>query len=845
GRTRPAPVSSPGVPRLLSLALDPPEIVIDRPQAPHRLLVTGRYSDGSLRDLTGRARFTCSDRLVAAVSAAGLVTPARSGSAVVAASVPGSSREVRATAPLRVRSWGEAYRWDFRTQIAPLLTKAGCNGTGCHGSAVGKGGFRLSAFGHDPDGDYDALVYGGGGRRVDRMRPGRSLLLLKPTLALSHGGGGRFRVQSLPYRMLAAWIAAGAPRGGDRARVERLELFPRQRVLSRPGQRQRLLVLAHYSDGTREDVSDRALYEVKNEAAATLDEASVRAAALGEAVILARYGGEVAAATVTTTPLPPLRSFPPYSTADPVDREVFGKLKRLRLEPAPPASDWEYVRRVYLDLAGRIPSADEVERFVADIDPRKREGLADRLLGSTEFRRHWRDNLNARLMGRTAFPMAPEWAAWLDTALREDRGWDRMARELLVARPEKPEGLPAIRFLDQRLAQGDTGLDLVTRDVSRIFFGVDIQCARCHTHPDVASWQQDVYWGIAAFFGRTYRLPVKGVHYLAERAVGEVEYFGNDKNKRPAVPLFLTGNRPREPALLASATAPGPAADAPALYLVAPEEAAEKTRVPVPRYSRRGQFVELAVNRGNPYFARAMVNWAWALLMGRGLVEPIDQMHAGNPASHPALLAILAEDFARHGYSIRHLVRRIVTSSAYGLSSEWTRGERPAADLFAVAALRPQSMQQLAGSLVMAAGYGDAARKNAGGADPSKGEPDPALLRDQIEAALAAQLAELSRKLDSGTEVFQADVSQALYLTNGRSFQGLVEKGGLAERLAGDPDDGAVVRQAYLAVLGRPPDTQEAAEFQRYLRARKERRLAALQGLVWALVTSSEFRFIH
>jgi hypothetical protein len=825
--------------RVVSIAVLPSAVVIDRPGASQQLVVMGRRADGSLSDVTSQARFRSMGRMVAPVSDEGRVASLRNGRARIRVSLAsGATTEI----PVEVRNAG-SYRWDYARQIAPVLAKSNCGGASCHGSANGRGGLKLSLFGQDPEQDYDALVYGGGGRRVNRVNPGASLMLLKPTMTLSHGGGRRFKVGSPEYRLLASWIASGAPRGGDAVRVERLEIQPKERLLTLPGEIQRLLVTAYLSDGTREDVSDQALFESKNEAAVTAEGSRVTATGLGEGPVLARYGGLTASARFTATTLQPLKALPAFANGNIVDREIFGKLRRLRVRTALEAQDPELVRRLYLDLIGRIPTPAEVERYCASSDPKKREALIDSLLNGPEFPKHWRDNLNALLMGRSAFPMDGAWSAWLETALREDRGWDRITRDLLLARPNKPEENASLQFMDRRFAQGETGLDAATRDVSRIFFGVDIQCARCHTHPDVAAWQQQAYWGIAAFFGRSYRIQVKGAGYLAEKATGEVQYFGPDKNMRPAAPVFLTGETTSETPPPAPAQASGmPAVEDPALFLVAPEEAKEKTRVPVPRYSRRARFVEIAVNERDPFFKRAAVNWVWSTLMGRGLVEPIDQMHSGNPASHPELLEGLADQFAREGFSLRKLIRTIVSSEAYSRTSEWKPqpglATRPASELYALAAVRAQSTQQLAQSMMVAAGYRQQAGEGAADADPGK-------VRAQFEAQLTAQFAEIRKHLDSGTEMFQPNVAQALYLANNRQFQELLDKGGLAARLAKLPEDDEVIRQAYLAILSRPPDPEELSAFRAHLAKRRDRSPAAVSQIVWALVTSAEFRFIH
>ncbi len=822
--------------RLQSLELLPANVVLDRPQTTQQLLVLGRYSDGSMRDVTSAAVYTVSKRVVSA-SKGGLLTPLTSGTATIRASLGGRS----ATTSVSVRNAGGPYRWDFQSQIAPILVRGGCTGTSCHGGQNGKGGFRLDAFNPGSDATYEAIVYGGGGRRFDRKNVAASLLLRKPAMQVPHGGGVRFRPGSAEYRTLARWLSSGAPRGGDAARVERLEVVPPRSLLTRPNQRRRLLVTAYYSDGTREDVTDRALWESRNEGAVEVEGGIVTAAGVGEASLLIRYAGAMTVATVAATHLPPPRDFPQIAEDNGIDREIFGRLKRVRLAPVPPASDGEFLRRLTLDLFGRIPTAEETTAYLNDSDPEKRTKLADKLLASPEFTRHWRDNLNVLLMGRTAFPVEGSWGAWLEKALREDRGWDRIARELLLARPEKPEDQPAVQFLDKRFAFGDTGLDQATRDVSRIMFGVDIQCARCHAHPDVAAWQQNAYWGLSSFYARTYRLQVKGVNHLAERAIGETEYFGADKEKRVAQPRYLTGDAPQEPPLTLAQNGMAAVKDTPDLYIVTPEPAdqKEKTRVPVPKYSRREAFVRQAVSPQDPYFRRAFVNWAWSQLMDRGLVEPIDQMHEGNPASHPDLLNWLADDFAANGMNVRRLVRTIVTSRTYALSSAWNGKERPSADLYAVAPVRALSPHVLAYALLTGSGYWDQARTAAGPNAP------PEKVRDTFEAAQANNIAELRKRLDPGTDLFQPSAVQALYLSNNKGFATLVATGGLPKKLAEIPSDEDAIRQAYLSVLSRAPEAEELAGFQRYLTSRKGKRLVAMQEMVWALLTSSEFRFNH
>ncbi len=534
------------------------------------------------------------------------------------------------------------------------------------------------------------------------------------------------------------------------------------------------------------------------------------------------------------------------SLAEAVDRFVSEAQARTHVPPAGPADDAEFVRRVYLDLVGRIPRRAEARRFLDDPDPVRRARLIDQLLASAEYAAHWRENWHTYLMGSAPFTGDREWREWLEKALRTNRGWDSMVRTMLRARPARPEDRGATHFLISRFAQGPTGLDAVTRDVSRLFFGVDVQCARCHKHPEVDLWKQDVYWGMAAFWNRSYTLPVKGKVYLAERATGEVEYTTRSRATRVAKPHFLGGEAVREVGMTIAPAGPrpkgkgaNPTAENPADYVVAPETAAVKTRVPLPKYSRREKLIELAVNPKNPYFKRAAVNYVWSQLFGRGLVEPIDQMHEANPASHPELLAYLADDFAAHGFDLRYLIGGVVKSQTYQRTSRWPAGTaRPAETSYACAAVRPLSSHQLALSLLVAAGYADTVGKEAKGSDAGA-------VRAALERKYAAVLNELVSHLAGGSAPYQPGIREALFQANSAAFADLVAKGGLADRLAGIADDRALARELFECVLSRAPAVEESARVSGYLHEHGRSRPAACRQIVWALLASAEFRFNH
>jgi hypothetical protein len=530
-----------------------------------------------------------------------------------------------------------------------------------------------------------------------------------------------------------------------------------------------------------------------------------------------------------------------------IDREIAIVQRRDGILPGPLADDPEFVRRLYLDLIGRIPTAAEARRFCADRNSAKRGLLIDELLASSEFIKHWRENLNLVLMGGPAFGGNPQWRAWLESALDQHQAWDTMARTMLLARSDKPEQAGAYQFLLARYNQGASGLDAVTRDVSRIFFGVDIQCARCHKHPEVKQWKQESYWSMAAYFNRSYPLTLKSGQYLAEKATGEVEYTPKGKPATIARPVFLTGEALSEPARPRAAAAPAPAqpakggkvqtppADDPADYLVAPDPGEPKTRVPVPKFSRRAKFVETAINPGNPYFKRAAVNLIWKHFFGRGLVEPIDQMHDANPASHPELLLRLGDAFAAQGFDLGYLIRGILNSQTYQRTSRYPSAmTRPPETSYALSNIRPLSPHQLALSLLVAAGYAH-----------TEAQTDAAKLRTKLESQHAGLLASLVKDLDSGTEPYQAGVREALFQSNNATFAEMLLKGGRAAQLSRIADNGLLVHEAYWSVLSRPPSDEEEARLREYLDARTDRKSQACEQIVWAVITSSEMRFNH
>lgn len=508
-----------------------------------------------------------------------------------------------------------------------------------------------------------------------------------------------------------------------------------------------------------------------------------------------------------------------------VDSLVEATLAAKNVTAARAADDVEFLRRVTLDLAGRIPTPDEVQSYLASSEPGKKAQLVDRLLASADFVYHTRNEYDVLLMADKG---NGEWRDWLLKAFQDDRRWPQLFREVMLPREDQPESKAAAEFLKSRAAN----VDDMTNDTSRLFFGVSINCAKCHDHPLVADWAQDHYYGMASFFNRTYLTKKR---FLAEREDGDLKFRTTAGEEKQARLIFLTSGEIAEPSLASKSDAERKAADE--------KQKADNDRETPPEpalYSRRGQLVEVAL-RPDPsgFLPRAFANRVWARLFGHGLVTPLDQMHSENPASHPELLAWLARDAEAHNFDLRRLMRGLVLSRAYGRTSRWEQAtERPSDRLFAVMAVKPLTPMQFALSLAMAtANPTDLAQRQA------NAEQWSGYRRD-----LENQARGLASQIEIPGENFQVSVSEALLFSNSAQIENdAVRDSG--DRLVGMlktiGDRPQAIRAAFVSTLSREPQPEEIEWCAKYLAAREDRPVAALQQLVWALVTGSEFRFNH
>ncbi len=623
-----------------SVSIEPAEVTLLNADQTVQLLVTLQMTDGMQRDVTSSAQFKTTEQAakVAAIEL-GRVIPKGDGTASFEVSVEEKGQRVSGSVKVTVQNFTVSRAVNFANEIEPILTKAGCNAGGCHGKSGGQNGFALSLLGFDPQKDYDSLVREGRGRRVFPAAPAQSLMLTKAIGAVAHGGGHRFDSNSRSYKMILRWIEQGMPKGTDAdPKVDRVDVFPKERILI-DSKQQQLRVVAHYTDGTTEDVSHRAEYKSQQPDILSVDRDGqlTSLGVTGEGAIMVRYMGFV---DVSRICIPYSRGLADseYASFKPkgyVDELVLTKWKKLGIAPSPSCTDEEFIRRAMLDALGTLPTADEVRAFLADSAPNKRDYLIDRIMDRDEYAAYWAnmwgDLLRNKREGDEQKRGTFAFAEWIRNSFAQNKPYDQFVREILTAQGEVGDNPPVNWYRHVR-----NQIHLVN-DTSQLFLGTRVACANCHNHP-YEKMSQDDFWGMAAFFAR----------------VGKKQ---GDVPADSAVFVQKTGetNQPRTGKQIKPKGLNGPQYD----YV-----RGEDPRI---------KLVDWMTQPDNPYFSKAIANRMWGHIMGVGLVEAVDDMRATNPPSNPELLDALAKDFVEHKFDLKHLLKTILKSQAYGLSANPTQ----------------------------------------------------------------------------------------------------------------------------------------------------------------------------
>lgn len=690
----------------------------------------------------------------------------------------------------------------FRNDIQPVLTKLGCNSGACHGSQYGKGGFKLSLLGYDTASDYDAIVRDLKGRRVDLESPTDSLILRKPTLAIPHGGGRRFAVNSATYNLLLSWIGGGVvPPAASDPMLLSVHLEPQSRSLA-VGQRDKLRVTARYNNGVTKDIGTLARVEVLNESVADISsELTLTAKSGGRTAVLARYMGRAAVANVLVpfAPSPTSWTFPENNY---IDRIASNKWRQLGLRPAELSTDAQFLRRVSLDLTGVLPTEEIIRAFVADNSPGKRTQLINRLLDSNEYADFWTLRWGDLLrVTRNGMGEKAMWNFhnWLRRSMAENRPVDQMVRHILLSRGQ-PNSQEVAGFYRMTRSPEEAA-----EAVAIAFMGLRIGCAKCHQHP-FEKWTQNDYYGLAAFFARIDSKPDSdyGGSTLRLKPTGVVRHPKTQQVVRPSIP--------------------------------------DGDNFPYDGDPRRHLAFWLT-SRNNPSLARNFVNRFWGYLMGRGLVEPLDDLRDTNPPTIPELLEALEHDFRDHGFDQKHIIRTIANSRVYQLDSAPPTGAPVRNEFHTYYSPKRLMAEQLLEAITSATNTSDRYAGLPRDIRPIQ-LPDPEVSSEFLDTFGRPRRlvpCECARNNDG-------NVTQALHMMNSDFIQSkITAPGGRVESLFSLVPVDQAVSNIYYSTLSRPPSREELVTLTTLIHDRPsgDPRRRILQDLMWTLLNSREFLFNH
>jgi hypothetical protein len=779
------------------IAVEPKQVNLFGRDARFTLLVDGRRSDGRCVDLTRQARYRSRTPDIMQVSPEGVVRALADGGGEVEVEAAGHTVVVSCT----VSGTSRPPLYNFANDIVPLLSRFGCNSSGCHGKAEGQNGFKLSVFGFDPAADYRALTMEDRGRRVFPAAASQSLLLRKVAGKAPHGGGMRIDEGSREYRILHDWIAAGLRFGEpDDPHVVSISLTPRERLLDLRAS-QPLRVMARYSDDREIDVTSLARFQSNNEALATVDESGLVTVAEtpGQVAVMASFMDEVDLFQAIVPRPGTAAKQARLAEKNFIDRHVAAKLEKLNLVPSPAADDATFLRRVFLDTIGALPTAAEARRFLNDPRDDRRQRLVDDLLSRAEFADYWALQWADLLrVDRVALGHkgAYSYYRWIRDSLAANKPLDQFAREVITAEGPLADS-PAGHFYKVVQKPGEMASTL-----SQVFLGVRISCAECHHHP-FDRWSQTDYYGMVDFFTPLARKPSRRGEMVLAASTAETRLPRTGETVR----AHVLGVSPPE------SVSPGDRRAALAAWLTLPK---------------------------NPWFARNLANRVWAHYLGRGLVEPVDDVRATNPPSNPELLDALAEDLVEHHFDLRELIRAITRSQVYQLSSRPNETNERDEQNYSRALLKPLDAEVLLDAVCQTTGVGEKFPGTPGGHRAVQ------LWDSGVSHYFLKLFGRPMRQTPCQCERnAEASVAQVLHFLNSpRIEEKLSHESGRIKRLAEQPDNGVLAEELYLTFFSRFPTKEERRVAAEHLAMGDDRRQAA-EDLAWTMLNSLEFIFNH
>lgn len=790
-----------------ALIVQPANVTLAGPRATQQLVVTGKYDDGSVRDLTKVVKAKLAGDVIR-IEPDLFLTAAKNGSTSLTLEAGGKSVNV----PVVVKDFQTEQPISFRNDFIAALNVGGCNQGACHGTPSGKNGFKLSLRGYDPTSDYVQLTRDVLGRRTDRQGPEFSLLYQKGLGRVPHEGGARFPADSLPAQTMLAWLAEGLNDDVPNMPVlKKVEVIPGNRLLSAPASFQQLAVLGHFSDGSIRDVTRLTVFTSSDNAVASVStNGLVEFGQSGEVAILCRYLEELVPVRITY--LEPKSGFqwpnPPEHNY--VDKHIFSKLKMLNILPSDLCSDQEYVRRAYLDACGILPSPEEVTRFLDSKDPNKRAKLVDELLERPEYADLWTlkwsdvfrsTRKTIQVKGTHVFQK------WLRSHINRNTGFDQIVREVITASGSTYSNPPANYY---RIARDPQNLAETT---VQLFFGIRMQCAKCHNHP-FERWTQDDYYSMAAFFARVKQKAdptepgdVKkkdGAEFIYAERAGEVT---QPRTGKTMPPKFMGGG-----------------------------EASVGTGK-----DRRAALAEWMASKDNPFLPKSIVNRIWFHLNGKGIVDPVDDFRDSNPSANDDLLDALAKDFVNSGFDVKHVIRAIMTSRTYQLSAQTNDLNRDDNKYFSHAVTKLHTAEQLFDALCLVT---EVPEKFAGfplgtrAVQLPDGEVNHPFLKTFGQPA--RELAcECERESDS-------NLAQALQLINGPAVNDRLRNPAnrIGKLMGAKKENKEILNELFLVTLSRlPVEAEVSAMLDHVAKATDARK--AWEDVHWALINSKEFLFRH
>ena len=712
----------------------------------------------------------------------------------------------------------------FRHDVLPVLSKAGCNGGGCHGALAGKGGFRLSLNAYDPATDYYNITRENRGRRIEFAAPASSLFVTKPTAAVRHKGGKVLHENSEAYRILTRWIQQGAPGPSDGdPTIERVEMSPTLSQLKK-GQAQQLTVRAFFSDGTERDVTRWARFASTDATVAEVDEATGLAKVIGhgEGAVTAWYSGQIALARITS-PWPSAIPDEVYSQTprrNVIDNAVLGQLRRLNLKPSPRSSDSEFIRRVHLDVVGMLPTPEVTRAFFADPSETKRDALIESLLAQPEFVDYWTYRLSDLFLisGRKLRPDAlKSYYQWLRGEMETGTPWDQMVRQVVSARGDTMKN-GATNFYSVHQDP-----ETMAENVSQAFMSLSINCAKCHNHP-LEKWTNDQYYSFANLFARV-------------RAKG---WGGDARSGNGARTLFIANRgdliqprtgKPQPPAPL----------DGQAIESDSPED-------------RREALAEWLTAPENPYFTRSIANRVWANFFGRGIVEPVDDLRVSNPASNEPLLEAISAHLVENRYDLKALMRLILQSETYQRTSSplpENMGDQKYYSRYYPRRLMAEVLQDAITSVTRISPKYDKITLADGSTQGTNFYRDGTRALQLFDSSVTSYFLKTfgrnEREITCECERSnKPSMVQVLHLSNGDTLNSNLRSEQSCVNVMIPQSDEEIIEETYLLCLSRPPSDGERKRLVAMFDDTPEaERRAAIEDLFWALMTSREFLFQH